>query len=85
MGVLPEKKITAYSTKGGTVLVSGKTVEKCASFFCGYFSGALLLDSKSLLGSAVAGALEDAEIGAPRADGVAVLVGHDAGDLVEMR
>jgi len=32
----------------------------------------------------VAGALEDAEVGAPGADGFAVLMGHDPGDLVEM-
>jgi hypothetical protein len=32
----------------------------------------------------VAGALEDAEVGAPGADGFPVLVGQDAGDLVEM-
>lgn len=37
------------------------------------------------LGSAMASALEDAEIGAPRADGIAVLVGHDPRDLMEMR
>jgi hypothetical protein len=33
----------------------------------------------------VAGALEDAEVGGPGADGFAVLMGHDAGELVEMR
>lgn len=29
--------------------------------------------------------VEDAEVSGPRADGFAVLMGHDAGDLVEMR
>lgn len=33
---------------------------------------------------AVAGALEDAQVGAPWADGGAVLVGEDAGDLVKV-
>jgi hypothetical protein len=32
----------------------------------------------------VAGALEDTEVDGPGADGFAVLVGHDAGELVEM-
>ena len=39
---------------------------------------------ESLSGGAVAGALEDAEVDGPGADGIAVLVGHDAGELVEM-
>ena len=38
---------------------------------------------RSLWG-AVAGAMEDAEVGSPWAYGVAMLVGHDAGDLVQM-
>jgi hypothetical protein len=38
----------------------------------------------SYLGRAVAGAFEYAEVGAPRAHGVAVLVSHDSRDLVEM-
>lgn len=33
---------------------------------------------------AVAGALEDAQVGAPRTDRIAILVGHDAGELMEM-
>jgi hypothetical protein len=33
---------------------------------------------------AVGGAVEDAEVGAPGTDGFAVLVGHDAGDLVDV-
>jgi len=37
------------------------------------------------LRGAVTGAVEDAEVGTPRTDGVAVLVSHDAGDLVQMR
>jgi hypothetical protein len=36
------------------------------------------------LGRAVASALEDAEVGAPGADGFAVLVGQNSGDLVEV-
>jgi len=34
---------------------------------------------------AVAGTLEDSQILTPGADGFAVLVGHDSGDLVEVR
>ena len=37
-----------------------------------------------LCGGAVAAALKDAEEFVPRADGFAVLVGQDAGDLVEV-
>lgn len=37
------------------------------------------------LRGAVAGAVEDAEVVAPRADRVAKLVGHDARELMEMR
>lgn len=33
----------------------------------------------------MAGALEDAEVDAPRAHGIAVLVGHDPGELMQMR
>ena len=36
-------------------------------------------------GRAVSGALHDAEVGAPWADGVAVLMGHDPRELVEVR
>ena len=36
------------------------------------------------LSSAVAGALHDAEVYAPWADGFAVLVGHNPGDLVQV-
>jgi hypothetical protein len=36
-------------------------------------------------GGAVAGAVEDAEVVAPGADGLAILVGEDAGELMEMR
>ena len=47
-----------------------------------------LVRSKTFLGSslggAVAGTLEDAEVGAPWTDGIAVLVGQNPGDLVEM-
>ena len=32
----------------------------------------------------MAGTLQDAEVGAPRADQVTILVGHDAGELMEM-
>ena len=35
-------------------------------------------------GGAVGGALEDAEVDGPGADGFAVLVSHDTGELVEM-
>ena len=44
-----------------------------------------LEQTESSGGGAVAGALEDAKIGGPGADSFAVLVGHDAGELVEMR
>jgi hypothetical protein len=39
---------------------------------------------KSLLRGAVAGALEHAEVGAPWANGFAILMGHDPGELVQM-
>ena len=35
--------------------------------------------------SAVARAVQDAEISAPRADGTTILVSHDAGKLMQMR
>ena len=38
-----------------------------------------------LLGSAVARAMEDAEVFAPGTHGVAVLVGHQPGELMKMR
>jgi hypothetical protein len=40
---------------------------------------------ESCLRRTVAGAVENAEVGAPGTNGLAVLVGHDPGDLVEMR
>lgn len=33
---------------------------------------------------AVAGAVHDAEEGSPRADRIAILVGHDAGELMKV-
>ena len=40
--------------------------------------------SQESLLSAVAGALQHAEVDAPGADGLAILVGHDARDLMEV-
>ena len=40
---------------------------------------------KSSLGGAVAGTLQDTEVYAPWTYGIAVLVGQDPGELVEMR
>jgi hypothetical protein len=40
--------------------------------------------SKEKLGRAVGVALEDAEVDGPGADGLAVLVGHDAGELMQV-
>lgn len=39
---------------------------------------------ENTLRRAVAGALEHAEVNAPRTHGLAVLMGHDPGDLVQM-
>jgi len=39
---------------------------------------------ESALGRAVAGALQHAEVCAPGADGLPILVGHDPGDLVQV-
>jgi hypothetical protein len=50
-----------------------------------YFLDTIWTRRKGSSGGAVAGALQDAEVGAPWTYGFAVLVGHDPGDLMQMR